>query len=43
MQQMVLDDMLGELEEAPECSIPYPRFYDRSVRARFVPHCLYVC
>lgn len=38
--QMVLDDMLGELEDVPECAIPYARFYDRSVP---VPFSLDVC
>lgn len=38
--QMVLDDMLGELEDVPECAIPYARFYDRSVPVPFSSGCM---
>lgn len=40
---MVLDDMLGELEDVPECSIPYARFYDRCVETFLGGLSLCVC
>lgn len=42
-RQMVLDDSLGELEEVPECSVPYARFYDRSVRPSVFVFVFFAC